>query len=162
MHILVELDGVLRNKEDGIISTGVLTYSMLTAYNRMTILSSSTEEETLRWLNTNKIVDVDNIVDSSVGLEGEDLAERQINVARSQGAIDLFITSNPSLWVYAFDQGVTSMMFGVPSYIRPEFRPDAPKKVRSWDSIQEAIDRQNEAKVKDLRLTRNNDVSFEK
>ena len=135
---------------------------MLTAYNRMTILSSSTEEETLRWLNTNKIVDVDNIVDSSCALEGEPLGERQINVARSQGAIDLFITSNPKLWVYAFDQGVTCMMFGVPSYIRPEFRPDAPKKVRSWDSIQEAIDRQNEARVKDLRLTRNNDVSFEK
>ncbi len=136
-------------------------YSMLTAYNRMTVMSSSTEEETLRFLNVNKIVDVDNIVDSSVALEGEDLAERQINFARSRGSIDLFITSNPKLWVYAFDQGITSIMFGVPSYIRPEFRPDAPKKVRSWDSIQEAVDRQNEARVKDLRLTRTNDVSFE-
>jgi hypothetical protein len=134
---------------------------MLTAYNRMTVMSSSTEEETLRFLNVNKIVDVDNIVDSSVALEGEDLAERQINFARSRGSIDLFITSNPKLWVYAFDQGITSIMFGVPSYIRPEFRPDAPKKVRSWDSIQEAVDRQNEARVKDLRLTRTNDVSFE-
>jgi len=161
MQILVELDGVLRNKDDGIISTGVLTYSMLTAYNRMTIMSSSTEEATLRWLNVNKVVDVDNIIDSSVALEGEDLAERQINFARSRGAIDLFITSNPKLWAYAFDLGITSIMFGVPSYIRPEFRPDAPKKVRSWDSIQEAIDRQNEARVKDLRLTRTNDVSFE-
>jgi hypothetical protein len=161
MHILVELDGVIRTKDDGIISTGVLMYSMLTAYNRMTVMSSSTEEETLRFLNVNKIVDVDNIVDSSVALEGEDLAERQINFARSRGSIDLFITSNPKLWVYAFDQGITSIMFGVPSYIRPEFRPDAPKKVRSWDSIQEAVDRQNEARVKDLRLTRTNDVSFE-
>jgi len=161
MQILVELDGVLRNKDDGIISTGVLTYSMLTAYNRMTIMSTSTEEDTLRWLNVNKVVDVDNIIDSSVALEGEDLAERQINFARSRGAIDVFITSNPKLWAYAFDLGITSIMFGVPSYIRPEFRPDAPKKVRSWDSIQEAIDRQNEARVKDLRLTRSTDVSFE-
>jgi hypothetical protein len=161
MQILVELDGVLRNKDDGIIATGVVTYSMLTAYNRMTIMSSSTEEATLRWLNVNKVVDVDNIIDSSVALEGEDLAERQINFARSRGAIDLFITSNPKLWAYAFDLGITSIMFGVPSYIRPEFRPDAPKKVRSWDSIEEAIDRQNEARVKDLRLTRTNDVSFE-
>lgn len=136
-------------------------YSMLTAYNRMTVMSSSTEAETLRWLNTNKIVDVDTIVDSSVALEGEDLAKRQINFARSRGSIDLFITSNPSLWAYAFDQGITSVMFGVPAYIRPEFRPDAPKKVRSWDSIEEAINKQNEAKVKDLRLTRNTDVSFE-
>jgi hypothetical protein len=161
MQILVELDGVLRTKDDGIISTGVLMYSMLTAYNRMTVMSSSTEAETLRWLNTNKIVDVDTIVDSSVALEGEDLAKRQINFARSRGSIDLFITSNPSLWAYAFDQGITSVMFGVPAYIRPEFRPDAPKKVRSWDSIEEAINKQNEAKVKDLRLTRNTDVSFE-
>jgi hypothetical protein len=162
MHILVELDGVIRTKDDGIISTGVLMYSMLTAYNRMTIMSASSEQETLRFLNVNKIVDVDNIIDSSVSLEGEDLAERQITFARGSGAIDLFITSNPKLWAFAFDLGITSIMFGVPSYIRPEFRPDAPKKVRSRDSNTEAIDRQNEARVKDLRLTRNNGVSFEK
>ena len=161
MQILVEIDGVLKDKNDGLISTGMLMYSTLTAYNRMTVLSEESEAATMRWLSTNKIVDVDNVIDDSVALEGEDLVERQINVARSRGSIDLFITSNPKHWVYAFNLGIPSVMFAVPAYLRPEFRPDAPKRVRSWDAIQEAVDKQNESRVNDIRLTRTNDINFE-
>ena len=161
MHILVELDGVLKDKNDGLISTGMLMYSTLTAYNRMTVLSNESEAATMRWMAVNKIVDVDNVIDDTVELEGEDLVERQINVARSRGNIDLFITSNPKNWVYAFNLGIPSVMFAVPAYLRPEFRPDAPKRVRSWDEIQVAIDKQNESKVNDLRLTRTDDINFE-
>lgn len=161
MHILVELDGVLKDKNDGLISTGMLMYSTLTAYNRMTVLSNESEAATMRWMAVNKIVDVDNVIDDTVDLEGEDLIERQINVARSRGNIDLFITSNPKNWVYAFNLGIPSVMFAVPAYLRPEFRPDAPKRVRSWDEIQVAIDKQNESKVNDLRLTRTDDINFE-
>lgn len=161
MHILVELDGVLKGKEDALISTGMLMYSTLTAYNRMTIMSDESEAATMRWLATNKIVDVDSVIDLTVSLEGEDLAERQINVARAKGPVDLFITSNPKHWVYAFNLGIPSVMFAVPAYLRPEFRPDAPKRVRSWDEIQEAIDKQNESRVNDVRITRTNDLNFE-
>lgn len=161
MKIVVELDGVLRTRNDAVIPTGVILYQTLTAYNQMIIISSSTKEETERWLNINKIVDFDLIIDSKHHLEGENLTQRQINVARSRGGVELFITADPSAWVYAFEQGIPGCMFGVPAYQRVEFRPDAPKRMRSWDSIVEAVEKQNELRTKDVRLLRTDNINFE-
>lgn len=161
MQILVELDGVMRGQNDELIGTGVLMYGTLTAYNRMTIMTSLSKVEAETWMNQNKVVDFDHLIDSSVHLEGEILQERQIKHARSLGGIDLFITSNPKLWAFAFDMGIPSVMFGVPSYLRPEFRPDAPKRLRAWTDIEEAVNRQNELRTKDVRLTRTEGFNFE-
>jgi hypothetical protein len=161
MQILVDIDGVIRGSNDELIATGALMYGTLTAYNRMILMTSLPKRELEFWLNVNKIVDFDLVVDGSVKLEGEDLKQRQITYARSQGAIDLFITADPTLWAFAFEQGIPSVMFGVPSYLRPEFRPDAPKKIRAWDEIQQAIDKQNEARTKDVRLSRSDGFNFE-
>ena len=90
MEILVELDGVLRNQEDAPIPTGVILYQTLTAYNRMTIASSMSREDTERWLNINKIVDFDLMIDNSAHLEGENLTQRQINVAPSFGQFTIY------------------------------------------------------------------------
>jgi hypothetical protein len=161
MHIVVDLDGVLKGRNDDPISTGVIMVGSLSAWNRLTLISQEPIAKTQHWLDTNKIVDFDNIIDKSVALEGEGLSERQLNYVRGRGAIDLFITNNPLLWAYAFEQGIPSVMFGVPSYTRPEFRPDAPKKVRSWNAIEEAIEKQNTLRTKDARLTRTESINFE-
>jgi hypothetical protein len=161
MQILVELDGVLRNQEDAPISTGVLMYQTLTVYNRMTVMSSMSKPEVERWLNVNKIVDYDLIIDGSANLVGDDLKQRQINIARASTGVELFITADPTAWVFAFNQGIPCAMFGTPAYQRVEFRPDAPKKMRSWDSIVEAVEKQNELKTKDVRLLRTEGLNFE-
>lgn len=161
MKILVELDGVLRTDSDSPIATGVIMVGTLTVYNKITLMSSLDGRATEYFLNSNKIVDVDDIIDSSVGLEGEDLGERQINHARALGGIDLFITGNPHLWAYAFDMGIPSVMFGQPSYLRPEFRPDAPKRIRAWDAIEKSITEQNIKRTTDARLIRTETLNFE-
>lgn len=161
MQIIVELDGVIRGPNDVPIATGVLMVGTLTVYNRMIFLSATSKEDTERWMNQNKVVDYDLVLDNSVALEGEDLVERQLNVARSRGAIDLFITSNPDHWVYAFNHGIPCVMFAVPAYQRIEFRPDAPKRVRTWDNIVETVQKQNEIRTKDARLTRTESLNFE-
>jgi hypothetical protein len=131
-------------------------------YNRIIIMSSSSDAETTYWLNTNKIVEVDDVIDSSAGLATESLQERQIKLARSRGNVDLFITANPELWAFAFEMGIPSVMFGQPSYLRPEFRPDAPSRVRSWTQIEEAVIKQNIARTNDARLNREDEgVRFE-
>lgn len=162
MHIVVELEGVLlgAQKQDPI-STGAKMVGALSAYNQITLLTDMSTEECERWLNENKIVDFDNIIDKSVRLPNEDLKERQLTVARAKGGVELLITSSPKLWAFGFDMGIPSVMFGVPSYVRPEFRPDAPKKVRAWDEIETAIRRQNEERTKDARLIRTETVRFE-
>jgi len=161
MHIVVELDGVLRGSNEEPIGTGVIMTGTLSVYNKLTLLSSSTQKETKYWLDVNKIVDFDLIMDSSIALPDEPLAERQLNVCRSRGPVDLFITNNPTTWAYAFEQGIPSVMFAVPSYTRPEFRPDAPKKVRAWGDIEAAIEKQNSLKTNDARLARTEALNFE-
>jgi hypothetical protein len=162
MKIVVELDGVLRgSRNDEPIATGILMTGALSAYNQITFITEMSGPEATKWLDENKIVDFDRIIDSSVGLDGENLKERQLKFARSKGPIDLFITSSPSLWAFSFDLGIPSIMFGVPGYLRPEFRPDAPRSVRSWSEIEEAVAKQNALRTQDARLIRTETVRFE-
>ncbi len=162
MHVVIDLDGVLKgDRNDEPIPTGIQFVGALSAWNKISFITEMPRRQAEHWINTNKIVDYDNLFDASLQLTGENLKERQLKFARSQGPIDLFITSNPKMWVFSFDLGIPSMMFGSPSYIRPEFRPDAPKKVRSWSEIEAAVKRQNELRTKDARLTRSEGVNFE-
>jgi hypothetical protein len=161
MQILVDLDGVLRGDKDQPISQGIIMVGTLSSWNKITLMSSLNKKQTQQWLDINKIVDFDHIIDSSSGLAGEDLGERQITFARSLGAIDLFITNSPTKWAFAFEQGIASVMFAVPSYTRPEFRPDAPKRVRAWNDIEKAIEAQNALRTQDARLSRTEALNFE-
>lgn len=161
MQIFVEMLGVIKDQDQSPIPTGIIMASTLTAYNRLTYLSDAGRVSAEEWLNINKLVDFDNIIDTTVALDGEDLVERQLKVARASGPVDLFITGNPSHWAFAFDLGIACCMFGMPSYVRPEFRPDAPPRLRAWNDIERAIERQNEVRTKDLRLTRTESLNFE-
>jgi hypothetical protein len=161
MEILVELNGVLKSDSDKPIITGVMMYAALAAYNRVTIITDMREAEAIRWMNENKVVDYDKIIDSSVYLTDEEPVKRQINYARSLGGIELFLTNNPSHWAYAFDLGIPSVMFGVPSYTRAEFRPDAPRKVRAWTDIEEAVAKQNAIRTQDRRMAKHEGFRFE-
>jgi hypothetical protein len=161
MQILVDLEGVLKGDKDQPLSQGIVMVGSLSAWNKITLISPLNAEQTRQWLDVNKIVDFDKVIDSGVGLVGEDLGERQVNHARSLGAIDLFITNNPTLWAYTFNQGIASVMFGVPAYTRPEFRPDAPKRLRAWNDIEKAIEEQNALRTQDARLSRTEALNFE-
>jgi hypothetical protein len=161
MRILVDINGVLKGMNDAPIGTGLIMIGTLSVYNDLTFMSDVSEAETSRWLDSNKVVDYDRIIDSSIALVGEELAHRQMAFARSKGPIDLFITNNPELWAYAFDMGIPSVMFGVPSYTRAEFRPDAPKERRSWDQIEAVVKKQNELRTQDARLSRTEALNFE-
>jgi hypothetical protein len=162
MHIVVELDGVLRgHKHDEPILPGIQMVGALSAWNKITFITEMNKAEAEQWVNINKIFDYDNLIDSSIGLVDEDLKQRQLKMARANGSVELFITANPKLWAISFDLGIPSVLFGVPSYTRPEFRPDAPKKVRAWNDIEEAVKKQNELRTKDARLNRSEGVRFE-
>jgi len=161
MQILVDLNGVLRGDKDQPIPQGVVMVGSLSGWNRVLLMSELDAAATKYWLDVNKIVDFDLIIDSSAGLVGDNLKERQFNRARSLGPVDLFVTNDPTMWAFAFEQGVASVMFGAPSYTRPEFRPDAPKKLRAWSDIESAIEKQNELRTNDARLSRTEALNFE-
>jgi hypothetical protein len=162
MHIVVDLDGVLRgHTNDAPIAEGILITGALSAYNQISIITELNPLAITQWLNQNKVVDFDHIIDSSYSLEGEVLKHRQILAARAKSKVDLFITASPTLWAFAFEQGIPSLMFGVPSYLRAEFRPDAPKAIRAWDDIAAAVSKQNELRTQDARVKRTETVRFD-
>lgn len=161
MNIVVELDGVLRgHRHDEPIPQGIMVVGALSAYNQITFITELGPLQAQQWLDQNKIVDFDRVFDSSVHLETEDLKQRQLKLARSKSTVELFITSNPSLWAFAFDQGIPSLMFGVPNYLRPEFRPDIEKPIRAWNEIEKAVAKQNELMTRDARVLRSETVRF--
>jgi hypothetical protein len=161
MKILVELDGILRGTNDEPIPNGIILAGTLSVYNKITFFTELSQAEAEQWLNVNKVVDYDELLTAELDLHGEELKQRQLTLARSKGTIDLVITSDPRLWAYSFEQGFTSVLFGVPAYTRVEFRPDAPRKVRAWNEIEEAIKTQNELRTKDVRQTRLEGLMFE-
>jgi hypothetical protein len=160
LHILVDADSVIRTVTQQPIRTGIEMVGALSGFNNVTFITHSQKEDLARWLDVHKIVDFDNIIDKSAALLGQVIYERQIQLARTRGNVDLVVTGNPLVWVYAFEQGIPSVMFGSPEYSRVEFRPDAPKKVRSWDDIVAAVDKQNELRTKDARLARTDSINF--
>lgn len=161
MQILVDIEGVLKGQKEEPIGTGILMVGTLSVYNSLIFMGQGTESQIKYWLDNNKVVDYDRIIDGTVSLVNEDLKKRQIKLARSKGPVDLFITNDPELWAFAFDMGIPSAMFAVPSYTRVEFRPDAPKKVRAWNEIEEAIKQQNILRTQDARLKKTETLNFE-
>lgn len=162
MQIVVDLDGVLRGpRNDEPVTQAIQVIGALSAWNQISLITEMTTAEAEQWLNQNKVVDFDHIYDKSYHLEGDVLKFRQLKAARAKSRVDIVITADPKLWVYAFEQGIPAMMYGMPDYLRAEFRPDAPKKVRAWDDIVSAIEKQNELRTKDARLTRTETFRFE-
>lgn len=162
MHIIVELEGVLKGavKQDPI-AEGVLITGALSAFNQITFITEDSFQNAERWLNENKVVDFDNIVDRSVGLDGENLKERQLRHMRSKGKIGLFITSNPELWKYAFDMGIPVILFGLSQYLKTEHRPDVASARKSWSEIEDAVKKQNQIRTQEARQVRTETVRFE-
>jgi len=161
MHILVEIDGVLKSQTDDPIANGIILAGTLSVHNKITFFTEMPTAEAERWLNQSKIVDYDDLLAAEMSLHGVPLKERQVTFARSRGTVDLVITSDPQLWSFAFDQGLTAVLFGVPQYSRVEFRPDAPKQVRAWNHIEDSIRTQNELRTKDARQSRIEGIMFE-
>jgi hypothetical protein len=71
-------------------------------------------------------------------------------MSRSRAPIEMYVDSDPSMCAWVFEeQGIPAIMFMNPGYLSVERRPDAPKKVRTWNQIEEAIDRINNHKSRE-------------
>lgn len=152
MAILITLDDVLRIKKKPIVS-GVALYRCLNEFHRVFILCED-KAEAENWLVSNKISKVDNLIDKEYVQKeyGRSLLKRQVDYARSQGKVDFVVTSDTELAKDLLEEGIETLLFLHPQYIRPEFRPDMGQGVRRWADIQAEIDKQNEMYFEDKRV----------
>lgn len=150
MAIVMFVDGVLRTESGAPIYQGLALYKMFNEDMRVVLLCED-KPKTDRWLLQHKIVTLDDLVGRDVPGVLDDPEFEQIKYLRSQGPIDVVITSNIDLSKKLLEEGIDSLLFLHPSYFKAEYRPDAPTGKRKWAEIEGEIDRQIEMLKEDPR-----------
>jgi len=142
LNILVSLEGVLSSdNSDNPNRTGALLYYALKSNSRVAIFTSWSKELAEHWLAVNGFVGYDELIDNSYDLIGDELAQRQITVARSRQQIELLITAEPSLAAWAFENGLPALLFAHPDTMLITNRPDV--KMKPWADIEDVIIKRN-------------------
>lgn len=136
---LVALEGVLKTETGDPIPEGVMLYRILAENYRVIITSDLGIRETDHWLRSNLIVGYGDIYDARYFFEGQDLRERQISIAKSQGRVDLFVDVDADRCAYALSQGIPVMMFASPRFVRTS------RQVRPWEDLSKEVERQRQA-----------------
>ena len=116
------------------------------------ILLTDEREKTNRWLLEHKINKFDDLIDRNVPGVLEDPDIEQVKYVRSQGKVELVVTSDTELAKKLLEIGLDTLLFLHPTYLRPEFRPDGRQGIRSWAAIEEEIDKQIEMIREDPRV----------
>ena len=139
----------MRNNKQAPIYEGTALYNVLKDSQKLTILCKD-KVDAERWLKSSNVGAIDDLVDYSyiTGTDDQDL--RLVEYCRSQGKVELVITADVELSKYLLEQGLHTLLFLHPTYIRPEFRPDGRGR-RAWTAITEELDRQQELYATDSR-----------
>lgn len=162
MNIVFSVDGVLRSDTGELVSDGLFMYRTMKTLGRIVLITELDRQAVDVWLMMHNLSDYDDLLDSSVSVDpAEPLYRRQLAVARNKGTVSFYVDADPSRVAYALEQGMTSVLFSVPQYARPEFRPDAPKGVRRWDDLVAERTRQQALKAADIRLRSDENLRFE-
>ena len=149
MNILLSLNGTLRAESGEPNRAGVLLYYALNAAHRVALITKDDKANAQHWLQSHGIIGYDDLLDNTVDLAGEDLKKRQFLLSRSKAPLELYVDSDPEMCAWVFEhQSVPTLLVSHPGYLPVEFRPDAPRKVRKWNDIEDAITRVNIAKSK--------------
>ena len=145
------VDGVLRSESGSPIYQGLALYRMFNEDVRVILLTDE-REKTNRWLLEHKINKFDDLIDRNVPGVLEDPDIEQVKYVRSQGKVELVVTSDTELAKKLLEIGLDTLLFLHPTYLRPEFRPDGRLGIRSWAAIEEEIDKQIEMIREDPRV----------
>ena len=133
---IIALEGVLRTEIGSPIPEGIKLYRILAEHYRVIIASDTTPELTEHWLRANLIVGYGDIYDNRYFFEGQDLRARQLAIAKAQGRVDLFIDSDADRVAMALANGVTSILFASPKFIRTT------RDAKTWDEVSSEVERQ--------------------
>lgn len=142
MNVLLALEGVLRSATGIPIHHGMSLYWSLCSQHRVVLCLDGPTPAAERWLMLEGLTAHDHMIDASVARVGMDLRDRQSDVERSMGTVDLLVDPSPERCAKGLQKGITSLLFLHPQYLRPEFRPDSHKPIRAWSQIEAEIEQQ--------------------
>lgn len=151
MAVVMFVDGVLRSDTGSPIYQGLALYRMFNEDVRVILLSNE-REKTHRWLLEHKINKIDDLFDYNLPGVLDDPELDQVKYCRSQGKVEVVVTADLDLATKLLQEGLDTLVFLHPTYLRPEFRPDGRQGVRSWAAIEAEMDKQIEMIKEDPRV----------
>ena len=94
------------------------------------------------WLRSNLVTGYADILDNTLAYEGMDLRYRQLTLQRTQGKVELFVDSDVDRCAKAYSNGVTTLMFSSPRFIRRK------REVKPWDELKDELQKQKDLRAK--------------
>lgn len=152
-NMALPINGVLRSHTGSPIYQGLALYKLLTDSNKVFILSEDKSIDE-RWLREQKLRGYDDMIGPEVPMVQDGILYAQVLHARnsSVGAFELAVVPDPAVASKLLSVGITTLLFLQPFYIKEEFRPDSRKGIRSWGSIVDELDKQQNAFSEDPRV----------
>ena len=151
MAVVMFVDGVLRSETGSPIYQGLALYRMFNEDVRVILLTDE-REKTHRWLLEHKINKIDDLFDHNLPGVIDEPELEQVKYCRSQGKVEIVVTADLDLGKKLLQEGLDTLLFLHPTYLRPEFRPDGRQGVRSWAAIEAEMDKQIEMIKEDPRV----------
>lgn len=155
-YVVMAIEGVLARHADGVapgtqIPEGVKLYNTLKRVHKIALVTELDINKVSHWLQRNDVHDQVTVMGKTPRYESlKELRGQQIAELRGMGyPIDLVVDSSPSVIAEALRLGCTGLVFASPQYARPEFRPDAPTRIRQWDDIEAEVAAQSELRRRD-------------
>jgi hypothetical protein len=136
---LIALEGVLKTEIGAPIPEGIKLFRILAEQYRVVIASDLAPDLTEHWLRSNMIFGYAEVYDNRFFFEGQDLRARHLAIAKSAGKVDLFIDPDADRCAMALANGVTTILFAAPQFIRTS------REAKSWTEVSEEVERQRMA-----------------
>lgn len=142
---LIAIDGVLRKTMGGApIPEGRRLYVSLANTGRVVLLGTGEQDEA-DWLGLNGMVQHDFVVTDTPVLAAD-------RMRREGYGVDLVVLAAPAQAQRLIAAGLNTLLFTHAEYAHPEWRPDTPRGLQSWQEILVAVREDARAKAKDVRL----------
>lgn len=138
MTALISIEGVLRKPNKDPIPEGFKLLRTLVVSYRVVLSTDSNEAEINHWLKTNYLFDYSDVMDSSHFYAGQDYKSRHLELARTQGKVEIYVDADPDACAAALAQGIPTLLFSSPKYF------PSSREVRPWDTITKEQERQKQ------------------
>jgi len=149
----MSIEGVLASEVSTSISTaspirsGIALYHALKTGFRIALSSSNEDRDLVQhWLTVHSLSDHPVLLTRTPrdsDCSNAEVRERHLYALRGLSEdVGLLVTPSPAVAARSLFHGIPTMLFSHPTYMRPEFRPDAAPAVREWSQIEAEVDRQ--------------------
>lgn len=126
---------------------GSLLYAALKGQYQTLFLSTNPSHELARaWLKREGVTGYGTVFcrPENTILDPVDWKVSKIREMQSEGwPVMLYLDSDPASIRAAFLEGVPTALIASPRYGRPEWRPDAERAIRPWDSLVDTLEQEN-------------------